>query len=130
MRLSKSFKKILYLGKGPGENYSDRKSGSAMGLFETSPQQMGYNYIVPGENGNRCDVEWFALRDEEGSGLVILDDPLETKTPTNGMNFSALENSQKDLHIATHTYQLLNSENDHIYVNIDHHLMGVGGDVG
>ena len=89
---------------------------------------MGYDYIVPSENGNRSDVEWIAFRPTDGggkTGMMLLADP--------GSNFcfSTLLYSANEIHDALHTCDLEPRKNGvhPIHVNIDHRIMGVGGDV-
>jgi beta-galactosidase len=117
---------IQYYGRGPYENYPDRKAGSHMGLWETTPLEMGYDYIVPSENGSRSDCEWIAFGSRDGGeGMLVVAEA--------GSSFScsALLHSIDELHHAEHTCDLDARENGKhpIHVNIDHQLMGVGGDV-
>ena len=118
--------KVSYFGKGPEENYPDRQAASHFGHYETTPQKMGHNkYIVPGEYGSRSDCEWIALRHvDTGTGmLVVMDDE--------PFSFSALHHSAAELDQANHTHELLDrgDSEDMIHVNVDHQIMGVGGDM-
>ena len=123
--LCPSFYHISYFGRGDFENYPDRKCSARVGLYETTPSKMHVNYIVPGENGNRTDCRWVCFLDDDGSGLMI--------ASNEGLFcFSASLWSQGELHNARHTSDLesrLDNENC-VHVNIDHALMGVGGDLG
>lgn len=124
--LHPSLYNITYWGRGAFENYPDRKSAAHFGLWRSTPLGIHvHEYIVPGENGNRTDCQWVSFLDDNGSGILIL---------SNGgvFCFSASLWSQVDLHNAKHTSELpsrLNGQNA-VYVNVDHALMGVGGDVG
>ena len=93
---------------------------------------MCYHYIVPSENGNRGDCTWIALRNDKHIGFLILNDSKGTRSPSDGLNFSALLHSQMELDAATHTCHLEEREDGKhpIFVNIDSRQMGVGGDVG
>jgi len=119
------FYKVSYFGKGPHENYPDRKASAQFGQYHTTPNDMGYfKYIVPGELGSRSDCEWIAFRNEGvGSGLLV-------STGDKPFSCSALPYSASELDRATHTYDLPERSNGEapIHVNIDHQLMGVGGD--
>ena len=121
--------RISYFGRGPGENYPDRKSSSLLGHFHTTPQGMGYmKYIVPTETGSRSDCEWMALRNEDtGAGLLVttygqMDEPF---------SFSALHYSAAELELAGHSFELpyRGDGEDMIHLNVDHRLMGLGGDM-
>lgn len=126
-QLQPRLKDIQYFGRGPEENYPDRKSGSEMGIYETTPSDMGYlKYIVPCENGSRSDCEWISFLDSDGKGLcALLRD--ETKIDAN-FSCSALLYSSYELDVANHTCDLKVREEGPIHVNLDHKLMGLGGD--
>jgi len=118
---------ISYFGRGPFENYPDRKSAAHLGQWTTAPLEMHEEYIVPSENGNRTDCWWVTFLDNEGSGMMITSN--DEQVP---FCFSASLWSQEELHKAKHTIDLESRSNgkSSIYVNIDHALMGVGGYVG
>jgi beta-galactosidase len=130
--IDKSLHNILYLGKGPGENYRDRNSASDMGIWQTSPSNMAYNYIVPCENGNVTDCSWASFTNKDGNGVIFVNDKSQAFHQTSeGFHFSALLHEQKELHNATHTYHLEERRdgNSPIFMNLDHHQMGIGGDL-
>jgi beta-galactosidase len=127
--LDSSLFHIQYFGRGPGENYPDRKSGSEMGVYGTTPLGMGYDkYIVPVENGSRSDCQWLSFLSDEGDGVCIVSNTDGGK-PTS-FSSSALLYSANELHDATHTSDLPNRSNgqDPIHVHVDHKIMGLGGD--
>jgi len=143
MTIDKSLYKINYFGRGPHENYPDRKSSAFMGVWGVSPNHMG-SYIVPGENSARMDCEWVTFQNEDGKGICILGDdgggdneytPLQYQRQAAGedsahssFSFSALLHTQKELHAATNTCHLGNREEGkhNIHVNLDHKIHGVG----
>jgi beta-galactosidase len=59
--LDKRFDQFVYLGRGPMENYSDRKRGSDVGLFSSSVREQLTPYSKPMESGNHEDVRWAAV---------------------------------------------------------------------
>jgi beta-galactosidase len=129
--LDSSLFHIQYFGRGPGENYPDRKSGSEMGVYGTTPLDMAYgNYIVPGENGSRSECEWMTFLSDKGDGVCIVSDTGDEKHTS--FSASALLHSAQELHSAAHTHtdDLPRRSNGHdpIHVNVDHKLMGLGGD--
>ncbi len=131
MSIHKSLKNIIYLGRGPGENYCDRKSSSDFGVWQTSPSGMAFDYIVPCENGNVTDCSWVTFTNEEGNGILLVDAKGGRQPTCEGFQFSALLHNQRELHMATHTH-LLEERRDGespIFVNLDHYQAGVGGDV-
>jgi hypothetical protein len=132
LSIDKSLHNILYMGRGPGENYCDRKSGSDMGIWRTSPSNMAYHYIVPSENGNVSDCSWASFTNKEGKGIIVVNDEKnDNQQNSEGFHFSALLHEQKELHNATHTYQLEDRKDgdSSIFVNLDHYQMGIGGDL-
>lgn len=74
------FETISYYGRGPTENYQDRKKGYPVGLYNQTVKEQFFPYIRPQENGNKTDVRWFKLTNGEGKGLKIeSDQPLNMK---------------------------------------------------
>jgi beta-galactosidase len=127
--INRKFKNITYLGRGPEENYPDRKSGSMTGIW-SSKKSLGYDYIVPSENGNRCNCSWLLFENDAMDGFLVVASQ-DGKGPDH-FGFSALLHSQKELQMATHTTQLevRDPEKHPFYVNLDLYQMGIGGDVG
>jgi beta-galactosidase len=128
MLLDPSLYHVQYYGRGPHENYPDRKAGAEMGVFDTTPADMAYyKYVVPGENGSRSDCEWVSFRDDNGDGLCVVSTS-EDGNPS--FSCSAILHSAPELHAARHTCDLERRENGKhpVHVCIDHKLMGVGGD--
>ena len=109
---------MAYLGRGPHENYWDRNTGAAVGLYSGSVEDMIHVYVRPQENGNRTDVRWLTLTDDDGTGLLAVGMPL--------LSISAWPFSMKDLEQAKHIHEL--PRRDFITVNLDDKQMGVGGD--
>ena len=75
-------------------------------------------YSRPQENGNRTDVRWLTLTDNNGTGLLVAGSPL--------LSVSAWPFSMEDLEQATHTHEL--PRRNFITLNLDYKQMGVGGD--
>jgi beta-galactosidase len=130
MVLDPSLFAIQYYGRGPGENYPDRKTASEIGVYNTTPADMAYyDYIVPSENGSRSDCEYVAFRSKNGDGLCVVSTRPDGSLTT--FNCSAILHSICELHEANHTCDLERRKNGThpVHVNIDHELMGLGGDV-
>ncbi len=91
--------RFVWLGRGPTENYSDRKRGSDIGLYSSSVKEQLTPYVRPMECGNHEDVRWAALTGDDGAGLmaVALSGPFQA---------SALPFRDEDLDKADYAYQL------------------------
>jgi len=87
-RLPAEMNTVTYLGRGPEENYWDRKAGTPVGLYKTTADEMYFPYVRPQENGHHCDVRRLALTTAKGRGLQIVADTL--------IEFNALRNSVED----------------------------------
>jgi beta-galactosidase len=71
MILPQDYKHFTFYGRGPWENYSDRNESSFIGLYEQSTDEQLFPYVRPQESGNKTDVRWLELTDDEGVGLRI-----------------------------------------------------------
>ena len=61
MRLPANYTQIKYYGRGPWENYPDRKNSAFIGEYEMPLSDYQTEYIHPQDNGNRCDIRWFEM---------------------------------------------------------------------
>ena len=113
-------RQISWFGRGPHENYQDRKTSAAVGMYHSTVDDWVTPYVRPQENGNRCDVRWINFTDKSGWGLNISSD--NTKT----LSVSAWPYTQNTLENTQYDFEL--EKHDKIVVNIDHLQMGVGGD--
>lgn len=117
MELPGQYDNFTWYGRGPQENYCDRKEGYAVGLYHSTVEEQHVPYIMPQENGNKTDVRWASLTDEEGRGLKIYGMPLFETTVHNY--------TIEDLSKARHTYEL--GRRDNITVTVDKFQSGLGG---
>ena len=109
---------LSYFGRGPQENYSDRNDGIFLGLWNTTPAGMMYQYVYPQENGNRTDVRWISCADDKGRGLVFLG--------TQPLSVSAWNTTQAELQDAMHIGEPA-VLTDSFVLNVDLVQTGVGG---
>ncbi len=116
MRLPKDWEDVTWYGRGPHENYPDRKSSQLIGLYSAKASQFGYDYIRPQDNGYRCDVRSFCLSNGENKLRV---EAIESPLCFNVWNYG-----EEDLHVA-HPHEL--TRGHFINVNIDANVHGVGG---
>jgi hypothetical protein len=59
-----------WFGRGPGESYPDSWAQAPIGLYESSVDRIETPYVRPQENGNHVDVDWVAVTDARGWGLL------------------------------------------------------------
>ena len=72
MVMPKSFENISYYGRGPVENYIDRKWATELGVYNQTVTNQFYAYIRPQENGNKTDIRWWKQLNEAGCGLQFV----------------------------------------------------------
>jgi len=132
MILPGRFTDLSWYGRGPHENYSDRKTSAFVGVYESSVADQYVPYVRPQENGYRTDTRWLAVTDSEGSGLRFEGSPLFSFTAMNYLHEDF--ESQGNLARYRPDAKLVNrhlddvSPRDLVRVNIDYGQMGVGGD--
>jgi len=122
MALPEEFNRIQWYGRGPHENYVDRKNSAFVGVYKSSVAEMIVPYVSIQEYGNRVDARWVALANEEGLGLLAVGMPQ--------LDFSALPYTAEDLtqdkRGAKHPVDI--AKRDFVSLNLDYGQMGVGGD--
>lgn len=107
---------VAWFGPGPNETYSDRHTGSAVGLWKGSADSQRYQYVVPQESGNHHAVRWATLRTEGGTGLTLFaDEPIDVNI---GVHDDAA------LVSARHEHEL--EQSGSTVVHVDHRQTGVG----
>jgi beta-galactosidase len=116
-QLAKEFKNVEWFGRGPFETYPDRKTGAKVAVYKSNADEMYTPYIIPQDYGNRTDVRWLKVQNENGKGLLIKGKDL--------LNFSLHKYSTDNLTRAMYTYQLEEAENT--ILNLDYEVSGVGG---
>jgi beta-galactosidase len=71
LMLDRALENMAYYGRGPWENYVDRKTGSDIGYYESTVTGQHVEYVRPQENGCKCDVRWAAFTDKAGDGVLF-----------------------------------------------------------
>ncbi|MEA3476988.1 MAG: glycoside hydrolase family 2 TIM barrel-domain containing protein, partial [Bacteroidota bacterium] len=122
MVLPEGFDNVKWYGRGPHENYSDRKTSSFIGLYQSNVDDMYFPYVRPQENGNRTEIRWMALTNHEGTGLLIIGKPT--------FSGSALHYTTDDLDYTVSQKKHINDleARPEVYLNIDMNQRGVAGD--
>jgi beta-galactosidase len=132
MQLPGEYTNLKWFGRGPHENYIDRKTSADVGLYESTVADQYTPYIRPQENGYKTDTRWLTLTDDNGTGILITGDPLFCFAALNNIHddFESpgkLSQYRKDAKSAnTHTTDV--KPRDLVNLNIDLGQMGVGGD--
>lgn len=123
MQLSQEYDRINWYGRGPGENYWDRKSASLVGQYRQTVSEQYFPYARPQESGNKTDVRWVSFTNEKGKGLrIVASDSL--------LNISALPYSQDDLDPEMNKKQYHSGElmpRSNIYLHADLQQTGLQG---
>lgn len=115
-QITDAFSKLTYYGRGPWENYQDRNCSAMMAIYTTTPEELGYDYVQPQENGNRTDVKWIAM--QGASNIQIFgDQPL---------SFSVWRSTQDSYEEASHIHQVENLDGA-FTLNLDLIQAGLGG---
>ncbi|MEI7523920.1 MAG: glycoside hydrolase family 2 TIM barrel-domain containing protein [Mariniphaga sp.] len=114
--LNQSLQHIEWSGRGPFENYPDRKTGAKLGIYKCKLSDFSEPYLKPQDYGCRTDNQWVTFENGEGSGVTFSGDQL--------FNFSAQCYDTDHLTRAQYPYQLKPS--DSITFNFDYATSGVG----
>lgn len=122
-KIQQEFNQVNWYGRGPFENYWDRKSASLVGSYSATVDELLVSYIRPQENGHRTDVRWVSFINKAGKGLLIeAEELIEFNAHHQGVStFDAGEVKQQ-----RHTIDV--KAEDFVAINIDYKQMGVGGD--
>ncbi len=118
IKLPSRFDQYSYYGRGPLNNYNDRKTGSFIGLYHSTVAEQFVPFPKPQSMGNREEVRWCALQDEAGDGLQFI-------SGYGTMRTSALPWSALQLTKAQHPHELPAS--DGTYLHLDSKVCGLGG---
>ncbi|KAA6351711.1 Beta-galactosidase [termite gut metagenome] len=133
MQLSDSLTQLSYYGRGPSENYWDRKTSQFLGEYKIPIEKMYEPYIRPQENNHRTDVSWFAITDQAYRGLLFMaDDKLEF----NASNYllesfdsgESVHNNAPRTAATNHLHATDPTREPLVDLFIDYRMMGVGGD--
>lgn len=72
MQMPRNFNMVEYYGRGPVENYIDRKGNADLGLYKQSVSEQFYSYIRPQETGTKTDIRWWKTLSAAGRGLQVV----------------------------------------------------------
>ncbi len=117
MKVPQQYAGFTYYGRGPVDNYADRKSGQFIEQHKNTVAGEFVNFPKPQDMGNHEDVRWCALTNPAGEGAVFV--------ATDRLSVSALQYSALDLILAPHPYQLPDAGDT--YLHLDAAVTGLGG---
>ncbi|EFC76103.1 Beta galactosidase small chain [Segatella buccae D17] len=124
MLLPAAFDQMRWYGRGPQENYADRKESALVDVYAQSVWEQYHPYVRAQETGNKCDVRWVEMTDRQGQGIRVAGDEV--------LNVSAWNFLQDDIDYIpakkAHRHGGSVNRKPLVWLNIDHRLMGVGGD--
>lgn len=115
MRMQNDWTNIEWHGRGPIENYPDRKTSQLIGRYTSTVRDFGYDYIRPQDNAYRCDTRWFTLSNKKHTLRI---------KGAQEFCFNVWDYGEEDLNVG-HPYEL--QRGNFINVNIDSQVHGVAG---
>ena len=121
LEMSKDYQHIKYYGRGPGENYTDRKDSEFIGLYDQMVCEQPFPYIRPQETGTKSDVRWWAQLNETGSGICFKSDAAYSISALNYTVESLDDGLKKDQRHFPEVQQ-----SDYVTICIDKKQMGLG----
>ena len=124
LQLDKALSNVGYYGRGPRENYVDRKTASFFGIYRTDVKGLFENYVRPQDNGYRGEVRWAEFTDRKGKGVKF--------SASEPLYLQAQEYNWEDLEFARHRNQQQRFRTPLVagpvnYVNLDVRQLGLGG---
>lgn len=113
-----SLEQVEWYGRGPIENYQDRKNAAYVGKYQSSVSDMQEKYVRSQTMGGRCDTRWLTLTDKEGKGVKI--------TSADTFDFSALHYTDKDLFEVKYGHAVSDIRRAEVVLNLDCIQRGLG----
>ncbi len=118
--LPEGFEALRYFGRGPVENYRDRKCAAYLGVFDSTVEKEHFPFNPPSENGGHEDTRWLSLACSCGAALHFA-----SPTP---FHFDVRHNSISDYLHARHEHQLPHRTETWLHIDAAH--AGIGSDMG
>ena len=115
--MPKTYFRFTYYGRGKQDNYSDRKSGAFLGIYESDVLKEAGNFPKPQDVGHHQDSRWAALTNMRGAGAIFVG--------TQPMDVAALPYTAQEMTLAGHPFEFPNPSATYLQLNIA--TTGVGG---
>lgn len=116
--LNPALEHLTWFGRGPIENYQDRKNAAYVGLYSSTVEDMREYYARAQTMGGRCDTRWLTLTDGNGRGIRI--------TAYGTFDFSALHYTDRELWQVKYGHDLENIRRNEVVLNLDCIQRGLG----
>ena len=124
MQLLPQYENVSWLGRGPFDNYCDRKAAAAIDVYRLKADSLFFPYARAQESGYRTDVRWMSLQNSSSIGIMAVGEPAFS---TGVLHFDMHKlDFNRDSSSNNHGGSM--SNDDLIWWNIDYKQMGVGGD--
>src|SRR5690606_35976959 len=125
--LAPGYERLAYFGRGPWENYADRKASTLVGVYETTVAGEYVDYVMPQEHGHHTDVRWLELAPVQSKALRASATsklpPLRIEAaPT--LEFNAGHHTAEDLYAARHATDLAPRAETILYLDAAHRGLG------
>ena len=117
IELPRDYEQLTWYGRGPWDNYPDRKESCPVGLWKSTVSQQYVHYPRPQDSGNHEDCTMVELKTKRGKTLRI-------EAVDKAFSFSALPYSAQYLASKTHDYEL--QDQGKTYLSIDCAVLGLG----
>ena len=123
LQMPYTMEKSNYYGRGPIENYSDRKDCMRIAIYNDDADNQYFPYIRPQESGTKSDIRWWKQTDATGLGLQV-----KSCTPfyASALHFDTEELDDGDEKEQRHSFDLKKSKFTNLFLDAAH--MGVGGE--
>ncbi len=118
MHLSSAYEKLCWYGRGPMENYPDRKDCAFLGIWENTVDGMAEKYVRAQSMGERTDTRWLCLGADDGRTVRI--------QAQDKFDFYALHYTDEDLYLVKYGNDLDKIRRQEIVLNLDAALRGLG----
>ena len=115
--MPKTYFRFTYYGRGKQDNYSDRKTGAFLGIYESDVLKEAGNFPKPQDVGHHQDSRWVALTNMRGAGAIFVG--------TQPMDVAALPYTAQEMTLAGHPFELPNPSATYLQLNIA--TTGLGG---
>lgn len=123
MVLPAAFDRLIWYGRGAGESYPDIRMHAPVGLYECMVDDTHEPYVRPQENGAHADTRAFAVMDNLGMGIMVINE----KAQGDGFSFTAHDYTDEDLSEAAHTPDLESAQAT--VLSIDYAQGGIGSNI-